>query len=253
MHVIPALLALLGATGLIQGPVALARNVRWFSSRGWGPRPSPMFIALAVGALLAVGTFFVSYPLGEAGRICGAPFPVATPKASALPRALHGVLPELPRESGCWPETWGYPFQLLNVASALALAQIALWIWVSKPWRPLPTPSGRWQWRWWDIVLFLGTISAMVPYIYFSPSIPGAWRRLPSWTSIGLGRDLLTVPPALMLVAWWVASSWMLQPRITVVARCLWVLALVLAAVAFVPWCIHAVLWDRPSLHFQVR
>lgn len=204
-------------------------------------------------SLLAIGALFVSYPLWAAGRICGAPFPVATPKASALGWELSRVLPELPSKSGCWREIWRYPLQLVNVAFAFTLPQIGLWIWFAKS-SGLPTGFGWSQRRWWDILLFAGTLTAVAPYVFYSALIPEGWRRLPGWTLISFERGLLIVPPALMLVAWFVGSAWVFQPRITILARLVWASALVFAVLTFFPWCIHVYLYGkaRPT-NFQIH
>lgn len=68
---------LLGAAGILAGSIALARNVRQMRSGGEARFGHLVWLTLATGIALAIGSFFVVYPYSERSRIVGFPFPAA--------------------------------------------------------------------------------------------------------------------------------------------------------------------------------
>lgn len=226
------LLVLLGLAGLTHGVLAFTRNIRDLHVCRSTQPLWPMLVALVAGAALAVGCLFVSYPYGAA-RICGFPFPAATPNAFALSRELPGTLPEVDRAAGL-VDPVNYPVQLGNMLFAFVLPQLALRLMlmlVRRDEEPATGPTTRPR-EWFDVLLFVVTGYAITVYEPGLFLIPEAWRRLPTWRSTVLDRVILLGPAMAVLLAWCVTSLW-IGFGLTRPARWVWVTLLILAALGF--------------------
>lgn len=216
------LLSLLGISGVLHGGQALVRNVRQASSSG---RWHWLFVALAAGAVLAVGTLFACYPYGGTGRICGFPFPAGTPSWAHIGRGL----PTVYSAALGFVDPLAYPVQLANLAFAFLLPQLVLRRWLRKERaRVLPGAAEKGRHRR-DVLLLIPTIVLVLAYVPFVAMAPGRLERLPSWRSVALDWAIIVGPSGCALLGWCMASLWLWDGGVTIRGRIVWASALIFA------------------------